>query len=447
MLRLSLEEIAKITDGQLVNHHADVQCAGISIDSRTLQPGNLFFAIHGEALDGHEFVAQAKAQGAIAAIVDHKLNQDLPQIIVKDTTKALGKLTQHWRNQFALPIIAVTGSNGKTTTKNMLQAIFAQALGEKHVLATQGNFNNYWGLPLMLAKLTKEHRVAILEMGMNHFGEIEYLTHLATPSTAIITNAAPAHLAGVGGTIQGVAKAKGEIYAGLTQDGVAVINADDEFANYWRQLNSARRCVTFGIDQLADVQGKLINNGFALQYKNQTIDIHLPLLGKHNVLNALAACAAALVNHVDLTTIKVALENIQPTARRLQPKKGRNEINVIDDSYNANPSSLRAAMEVLATYPGKKILVLGDMRELGEQGPALHYVCGKKARELAIDHVFAVGDLMREFVAAFGDGAFHFESHAELIRALENYLAPGVTLLIKGSNSMQMDSVVKALML
>lgn len=445
MLQMTLTQIAKITDGQLVSHHEDVQCAGISIDSRTLQPGNLFFAIHGGALDGHEFVAKAKAQGAIAAVVDHQRNDDLPQIIVKDTTKALGKLTQHWRNQFQIPVIAVTGSNGKTTTKNMLQAIFAQAFGASHVLATQGNFNNYWGLPLMLAQLTKEHRVAILEMGMNHFGELDYLTHLASPTTAIITNAAPAHLAGVGGTIQGVAKAKGEIYAGVRADGMAVINADDEFADYWHSLNPTRHRITFGIEKPADVQGKLINKGFELHYKNQTINIHLPLLGIHNVMNALAASAAALANNISLQDIKSALEKLQPTARRLQPKKGRKEVSVIDDSYNANPASLRAAMEVLATYSGKKILVVGDMVELGEKSPALHYACGEKARELGIDYVFATGSLMREFINAFGQQGFHFENHAALIKALENYLAPDVTILVKGSNAMKMDQVVKAL--
>lgn len=448
MLKLTLTQIAHIIGGELIHATNDDACVGITFDTRTMQKDNLYFAILGENLDGHQFVADAKNKGAIGAVVQQEVIKDFPQIVVKDTTKALGQLGQYWREQFHIPIVAVTGSNGKTSTKNMLQAIFIAATNNpEEVLATQGNFNNHWGLPLTLARLNAEHRFAVIEMGMNHFGELDYLTHLTKPTAALITNAAPAHLAGVGGTIEGVAKAKGEIYSGLTNEGIAIINADDAFADYWRSLNTNRKQLTFGIDKPSDVKGVLIKNGFQLQYKNQTIDIHLSLPGKHNVMNALAASAAALANHVELSVIKKALENLLPTAGRLQSKKGREGINIIDDTYNANPSSLKAAIEVLATYPGKRILVLGDMRELGEAGSELHKISGEFARQLNIDYLFAVGDLMQFAVNAFGKNAFHFANHQELINALENCLSPETTVLVKGSRSMKMEQVVKALMI
>jgi UDP-N-acetylmuramoyl-tripeptide--D-alanyl-D-alanine ligase len=415
----------------------------VSIDTRTLEPGNLYFAILGEAKDGHDFIDEARKARAAGVVVSRLVETPLPMVKVEDTTKALGELGRLWREKFSIPLVGLTGSNGKTTTKNMIAAIFTEA--GLAPLATEGNLNNQWGVPLMLSRLTSDHKSAVIEMGMNHFDEIRYLTHLAQPTIALITNAGPSHLEGVGGTVKGVATAKGEIFEGLSKEGVAVINADDKFADLWKKLADPRKIITFGLEQSADVHGERILNGFKLNYLNQTIEIKLNLLGKHNIMNALAASAVGIANNIKLETIKSALENMNPEHGRMETKKGLNGSKVIDDTYNSNPLSFKAAIESISKEKLKKILVLGDMRELGEGGPELHRECGEVAKSAGIDMLFATGELMKNTVNSFGDHAKHFETQEALIQALLPLLSKDVLVLVKGSRSMKMEKVVDAI--
>jgi UDP-N-acetylmuramoyl-tripeptide--D-alanyl-D-alanine ligase len=415
----------------------------VSIDTRTLEPGNLYFAILGEAKDGHDFIDEARKARAAGVVVSRLVETPLPMVKVEDTTKALGELGRLWREKFSIPLVGLTGSNGKTTTKNMIAAIFTEA--GLAPLATEGNLNNQWGVPLMLSRLTSDHKSAVIEMGMNHFDEIRYLTHLAQPTIALITNAGPSHLEGVGGTVKGVATAKGEIFEGLSKEGVAVINADDKFADLWKKLADPRKIITFGLEQSADVHGERILNGFKLNYLNQTIEIKLNLLGKHNIMNALAASAVGIANNIKLETIKSALENMNPEHGRMETKKGLNGSKVIDDTYNSNPLSFKAAIESISKEKLKKILVLGDMRELGEGGPELHRECGEVAKSAGIDMLFATGELMKNTVNSFGDHAKHFETQEALIQALLPLLSKDVLVVVKGSRSMKMEKVVDAI--
>lgn len=458
MIKLSLKKAAEILSATIINDTQDSQFIGISTDTRTIQQGNLFVALKGEKYDAHDFIDQASQKGAAAVLVQRQINSSIPQLLVTDTLAALGKLAKSWRDQFNIPIIALTGSNGKTTTKNMLGAIFLQANHNQSdaILFTLGNLNNDIGLPLTLSRLAPTHRLAIIEMGMNHFGELSYLSRLTEPTTALITNVATAHLEGVGGKIEGVAKAKAEIFIGLQANGIAVINADDNFAEYMRNLIGTRRCVTYGLKNLtADVRGAILPNAnseiaklqtlFRLTYQNQTIDILLNLPGEHNVMNALAASATAIANGVSLSDIKTALEKIQAAPGRLQLKLGQQGLRIIDDTYNANPASLRAAMYALINHQGTKILVLGDMRELGPDGEKLHFESGQLAQQLGIDYLFATGTLSKAAVAAFGNNAFHFANHENLINALKQQnLNESVIMLVKGSRSMRMEQVVQA---
>ncbi|HEV2613368.1 MAG TPA: UDP-N-acetylmuramoyl-tripeptide--D-alanyl-D-alanine ligase [Gammaproteobacteria bacterium] len=416
---------------------------GISFDTRTLKPGNLYFAILGESKDGHDFVDQARRNGAAGAVVSKPVTSPLPTVQVEDTTKALGEFGKMIRDKFSIPLVGLTGSNGKTTTKNMIAAIFTEA--GLNPLATEGNYNNQWGVPLMLSRLTKEHKSAVIEMGMNHFDEIRYLTHLAQPTIALITNAGPSHLEGVGGKVEGVAKAKGEIFEGLSKDGVAVINADDKFADFWKKLAGSRKIITFGLAHPADVHGEIIPGGFSLNYLDHKINIKLDLLGKHNIMNALAASAVGIANHIKVDVIKSALEKMNPEHGRMEVKQGLNGAKIIDDTYNANPLSFRAAIESISHDKAKKILVLGDMRELGETAVELHRECGKLAKSSGIDQIFATGELMKEFVKSFGEHAQHYNNQAELIKALLPCLSKDVLVLVKGSRSMKMENVVNAI--
>lgn len=424
---------------------------GISIDSRSLTPGNLFVAIPGEHVDGHQFVEAARLQGAAAALVAHPVASSLPQLVVPDVVAALGKLAAAWRDQFSIPFIAVTGSNGKTTLKNMIAAILVAACdgGESCVLATQGTLNNHLGLPLTLARLNTTHRYAVIEMGMNHFGEIEYLTKLTRPNVVAITNAAASHLEGVG-DIAGVARAKAEIFLGLQPKGIAILNRDDPFYPYWHDLICDHPTLSFGFSPEALVRASLHEvtqtQRLTLHTPKGNIDIHLPLLGKHNVQNTLAAAAATLAIGIELKTIKIALENILPAPGRMQMHTLANGVKLIDDTYNANPFSLEAAINTLATFTGKKILVLGDMKELGNDAKLLHMKAGEKIRAAGIDCLFTYGDLTINTAEAFGDGASHFTEHDQLVHALKSFLQTQTTVLVKGSRSMHMEKVIKGLL-
>lgn len=446
MFQMSLEEIQHILDSKLIHlQKPDTLISGISTDSRNIKPGNLFVALRGEHFDGHKFIAEALKNGAGAALVDHPIETvPLPQIIVNNTLNALGKLSTSWREHHRIPLIAVTGSNGKTTLKNMIAAILiAHCQNNKNlVLATEGNFNNDIGLPLTLLRLNQQHQFGVIEMGMNHFGEIAYLTGLTQPDIAIITNAAECHLAGVE-NLAGVARAKGEIFQGLSSNGIAILNRDDAFFDYWKNLIGKRAFLTFGLDHPADISAAHENpTSTIIKTPAGNIEVNIPLLGKHNIMNALAATAAAIALKMDLTAIKQGLESVAPAPGRMREYILANGTRIIDDTYNANPFSLQAAINTLANFSGTKIMVLGDMKELGPDAKQIHFNCGEKIRAAKIDYLFTLGDLSQQTSEAFGTHAQHFTEHDALFNALQPFLKNGINLLVKGSRSMKMEKII-----
>ena len=430
---------------------ADAGFSGVSTDSRSIAPGELFVALKGEHFDGHAYVTEVLARGAAGAMVnqDFAADPDLPLICVTDTRLALGALAARWRERFAIPLIGITGSNGKTTVKEMCAAILrAQYGGADSVLATIGNLNNDIGLPLTLLKLRPTHRAAVIEMGMNHAGEIDYLTRLAAPTVALVNNAQRAHLEGLG-TVQDVALAKGEIFVGLAPDGVAVFNADDPQAGIWRELSRDRRQVSFGLDHEADVRGTFIPHGLGGELRLDTPDGHftvaLAVPGRHNARNACAAAAAALAAGATPDAVKQGLEIFTGVKGRLQRRVGRHGALVVDDSYNANPDSMRAAIDVLASVPGKRIFVMGDMGEAGSAAAQFHDEIGGYAKSHGIDRLFCLGELSVAAAANFGEGGQHFTRIEDLLKALAGELDAQTTVLVKGSRFMKMERVVAAL--
>jgi len=437
---MTLAAAATVLQGTL--RGSDAEFSGVSTDTRTLARGNLFVALVGPHFDGHGFVSEAAGKGAVGALVSRDLEADIAVVQVADTRLGLGQLAAHWRRQFQIPVIAVTGSNGKTTVKNMIAAIL-NVVGP--TLATQGNLNNDIGVPLTLLGLRQGDRHAVIEMGMNHPGEIDYLAKLARPTIALINNAAAAHLAGLG-SVEAVARAKGEIYAGLAADGIAVINADDAYADLWRELAAPHRVITFGLDRPADVSAEfqLDAGGSTIHLKTPHggISMRLSLLGRHNVMNALAASSASLAAGVSLADIQAGLEKLRSVTGRLEVKRGLNGARVLDDTYNANPGSLAAGVEVLKAASGERVLVLGDMGELGDAARDIHRRVGLLAKSLGIEQLYAVGELTQDAVEAFGKGAQHFTSHEALIENLRACLHAGMTVLVKGSRLMKMERVV-----
>jgi UDP-N-acetylmuramoyl-tripeptide--D-alanyl-D-alanine ligase len=445
MMRLS--EAAAMLDVPFSGTDAEV--LRVSTDSRRIQPGDLFIALRGEKFDGGTFAAQALQQGAAGVVLDTRQAPEIASAIrVEDTRLALGRLAAAWRQRFAIPVVAITGSNGKTTVKEMLAAILrVEAGSEVGVLHTEGNLNNDIGLPLMLLRLRATHRFAVLEMGMNHAGEIDYLTRLARPDVAVVNNALSAHI-GFLGSIENIARAKGEIFNGLTNAGIAVFNADDAHAWLWRESNTQRSIIDFGLRQPAAVRGRYQPSGFGsaltLSLPGADLDIALQVPGEHNVMNALAAAAAAFALDVSHRSIVAGLSGFTGVKGRLQRKPALHGSTFIDDTYNANPDSVKAALTVLAQQPGTRLLVLGDMGELGADAAAMHAAIGRAARAAGVDRLLALGELSRETVAAFGAGAMHFERIEELLAELENALTPDTTVLVKGSRFMQMERVVKS---
>jgi len=443
----NLTDLCSQLDAKLIG--SDATFTSVSIDSRTLKPGDLFVAVQGENFDGHDFIQQVEAQGAVAAIVSRPVDCKMPLLQVADTRLALGKLAALHRQKFQLPIIALTGSCGKTTVKEMLRSILTQC---GSVLASQGTLNNDIGVPLTLLQLTDQHRYAVIEIGANHPGEVGYLTKLVKPQVAFINNVAPAHLEGFG-SIEGVAKAKAEIFQGLPADGIALINADDNFASWIEAQLPKLTKIRFGIqhedvavtaqDIVADDLGYY---GFVLKTAHDAINIKLPVLGKHNVLNAVAAATAAQAVGAGLTAIKQGLEAMAPVKGRLVMRSGLAGSRIFDDSYNANPFSVAAALRVLATYPGERIFVMGDMGELGPDAENHHRAMGVLAKELGIEKLYAYGKLSSATVQAFGTGAYHFATQAELSDSVRTILQAGMTVLVKGSRSAKMENVVAALM-
>ncbi len=453
---MDLMEAAQATGGYAA--HGNPVFCGVSTDSRSLGAGELFVALTGPNYDGHAFVADAIERGAAAVMASQawvdREHPVLPLLAVADTRLALGALAADWRARFDLPLIGVTGSNGKTTVKEMCAAILrAQASaqgqdGALTVLATAGNLNNDIGVPLMLARLRHSHRSAVIEMGMNRPGEIAYLAEMARPTVAVVTNAQRAHLEGMG-TVADVAREKGAIYDALGDGGCAVISADDPFAASWRSRNAGRRILSFGVSEGADICARCVGSGaatrMALRSPAGQIEVQLRVLGLHNARNALAAAAATLAAGVSLEAIRDGLQGFQGVRGRLQVRAAMSGATLIDDSYNANPDSSRAAIDVLAATPGRKILVFGDMGEVGEAAGQFHDEIGGYAKSQGVDVLFSLGEHAEVTAHNFGSGGQHFESVEELVAALLPQLEAQTVVLVKGSRFMHMERVVDAI--
>lgn len=443
----SLSRVAQAVGGRLQG--VDVALNGVATDSRAALAGRLFVTLAGERFDAHDFLAQVRDGGAAAVMVSRidAVPEGMSAVLVDDTRLALGRLARAWRLEFALPVIAVTGSNGKTTTKDMIASILRAAFGDA-VLATRGNFNNDIGLPLTLLELNATHRAAVIEMGMNHPGEIAYLVDIGTPSVALVTNAQRAHLEGMG-DLDEVAREKGTILAGLPADGVAVINADDAYAARWREMAGERQVRTFAIDHAADVRGTVRQHGLeielALQAAEGNAAISLRVPGRHNARNAVAAAAACLAAGVPLPAVGEGLSGFAGVRGRLQRRSGRAGAEILDDTYNANPDSVRAAIDVLAATIGRKVMVLGDMGEIGEASGQYHDEIGGYAKSQGIDRLYALGEASQQAVRNFGEGGQHFAAIEKLIAAVDKELGPETTVLVKGSRFMKMERVADAL--
>jgi UDP-N-acetylmuramoyl-tripeptide--D-alanyl-D-alanine ligase len=445
-----LATLARVTNGTL--RGANVTFGRVLSDSRALEPGALFVALVGDNFDGHDFVDQAAQQGAAAALVSrHVAEASLPQIVVDDTLGALSIFANAWRRSFRGTVVGITGSNGKTTVKEMTGAILAQ-LGP--CLVTQGNLNNHIGVPLTLCRLEDGQHAAVVEMGANHPREIAHLAALAEPDVGLVINAGPAHLEGFG-SLEGVARGKGEMFEALGNHATAVINADDRFAAFWHGLaRRAGRVVTFGIRERADVsasdvRSRLLGGRFVTSFRLQTPEgsraIELALAGEHNVLNALAATATAMAAGAGLDAVQRGLQSMKPVAGRLEVRQARGGARLIDDAYNANPGSLRVGLQALADVPGERWLVLGEMAELGEEGPRLHADMGGFARDCGVTRLLAVGEGSKPAVAAFGEGASWHASTDALIEALLPELHAGLTIYVKGSRVNRLERVTAAL--
>lgn len=447
MIRLGA--IAMWTHGRRLNGPADldqVEITGAAIDSRKVEPGSLFVAIKGEHVDGHDYLADAAARGAVAALVTRQMDSELPQVLVNDCALALGDLASAVRAQRDVRVVGITGSNGKTTVKTLAASILSRH-GSTHV--SSGNHNNELGLPLTLLAMPADTKYAVLEMGAGKPGDIAYLAAIARPDIGLVTLIAPAHLARMG-SVEGVAETKGALYQALPVDGVAIINADDKFASFFDGLAGTHRQLHFALDHPADVGAQILEqradgSRFVLHTPQGTAEVVLSLPGRHNIANALAATAVALALDVPLDTIVAGLTHATGVEGRLHRQRAAGGWTVIDDSYNANPSSVTAAIDTLLLADGERWLVLGDMAELGPDARALHADIGVHARERGVERLFAVGPLGEAAVAAFGEAAAHFADKAALICALQAQVHGGVTVLIKGSRSAGLEQVVAAL--
>jgi UDP-N-acetylmuramoyl-tripeptide--D-alanyl-D-alanine ligase len=441
----TLAAVAREVQGRLVG--ADQPFGPVTTDTRTLAGGALFVAIPGDRFDGNDFVAEAAAKGAAGALVSRLAASPVPQIEVRDSRRALGAMARAWRASFSIPVVAVTGSSGKTTVKELVAAILSVS---RPICVTQGNLNNDIGVPLTLMRLSSEHAAAVIELGANHIGEIDYLASLAQPTVGIITNAAAAHLEGFG-SLRGVCQGKGELLDHLPRAGTAVLNADDQFRADWVARSRCEFTVTFGFAEGADcsVLGEpdFLPTGSEFRMRlpdGAEADVWLPLLGRQNVANALAAAAAAQAVGASVEDIVAGLARAAPVRGRLRAVQGRNGATIIDDSYNANPGSVHAALDHLAVLRGRRILVFGNMAELGPTAPALHKEIGEYARGRC-DLLLAIGDLASEAAAAFGPAGRPVADIEAAHAALDPLLASDVTVLVKGSRVMGLDRLVKTL--
>ncbi|MBI4357379.1 MAG: UDP-N-acetylmuramoyl-tripeptide--D-alanyl-D-alanine ligase [Gammaproteobacteria bacterium] len=451
---ISLSEASLFLRAKMIGKNATFQ--GVSTDTRTLEAGSLFVAISGEHFEGHDFINEAEQKGAACVMVSRPVKTALPVCEVLDTREGLLQLALFWRRRFEIPVIGVTGSCGKTTVKEMIASILATSLrGEAKdtgdsVLRSQGNFNNEIGVPLTLFRLQEKHRFAVIEMGASKPGDIARLTAVVSPTVAVITNVAPAHLQGFL-NCEGVASAKAEIFRGLDAGGIAILNADDPFIDTWRRECGAYRVITFGERADADVQAlhsTLDSKGcaeFKLSVYGKTVDVKCSLPGWHQVSNVLTSVAAAAPFQVSLDSIQEALLHMKPIPGRMVFCKGIDGARVIDDTYNANVASVRAAIQTVAAYEGDKLLVLGDLAELGEASKVLHEALGEEAKAQGFAQLFTVGFDSQWASRKFGQGGEHFENLEQLIGHLRTQLSPQTTVLVKGSRRAHMEQVVKAI--
>lgn len=428
--------------------NSDLEIKNISIDTRTLQAGDVYIAIQGETQDGHDYVQAAKEKGAIAAVVSRQMSCDIPQILVKDTTMALGEISKYWREKFSIPIIAITGSVGKTTTRNMIAKILIEYFGEKHVLVPEKNFNNHWGLPLVLCRLNAEHKVAVIEMGMNHLEEIRYLMKLANPTVGVITNAGTNHI-GFLGSIENIAKAKGEMFEELRNDGCAVINFDDNFLNYWRSLLNNQKIISFGLNGADITAENISDNDFILVTPIGEMKIKRKLLGEHNILNALAATAAVLAIKIyNLDVIKKGLECVEPESGRLQEIITSAGVIILNDTYNGGETSTLSALRVLSDYKnsGRKIAVIGDMSELEQFTIPMHQKMGEHIARFDIDEFIAFGPFMKHaYIECNNKNKKHFLNHDDVVQYLKSILKKEDIVLLKGARVMKMEKIFQQL--
>jgi UDP-N-acetylmuramoyl-tripeptide--D-alanyl-D-alanine ligase len=440
---MSLAEAAAAIAGRLGGH--DARFTGVSTDTRSVRKDELFVAIRGDRFDGHGFLEVARQRGAAGALVDEAFKEAsaLPTVTVEDTRKGLGRLGRHWRLRFAPAVIAVTGSNGKTTTKEMLAAILRNHAGDAGALATRGNLNTDIGVPMTLLELRASHRFAAVELGMNHPGEIAMLAAIALPTVALVNNAQREHLEFMQ-SVEAVAEENASVFEALPADGVAVLNADDAMADVFRRKAGARRRIEFGLER-GDITGRYRLKGLESEIVLTTpageAQATLAIAGLHNVRNALAAAACAHAAGVPPAAIGAGLSAFRPYSGRLQQKRTTSGATLIDDSYNANPDSVRAAIDVLATCPGPTALVLGDMGEVGDQGPEFHAEVGRYAKQKGIGMLLGVGSASADAVKAFGAGAEHFDD----IERLKQRNIEAKTILVKGSRFMKMERVVSML--
>ncbi len=439
MLRMPIKRLAELIGCMATGNGREI--LGMTHDTRSIEPGNLFCALKGEHADGHDFVARAAEAGAGAALVTRVVDVDLPQLVVGDVLAAMGQIAFAWREQMPVTVIGITGSNGKTTVKEMLAAMLERSGA---TLATRGNYNNEIGVPLTLSRLTAEHRFAVIEMGASSSGDIAYLCDIARPEIGIVTNAASAHLEGFG-SLDGVARTKGEMFESLAPSGLAVINADDSYSGLWHELASHCRTITFGAGESAMVRGSMEKGRVHVSTPIGEFDYLPRLPGRHNMMNALAATAAAVTLDLTLSDITAALGALESIPGRLQVHRHAEGWSLIDDTYNANPASLYAGLQVLAEEGGERWLVLGDMAELGSDSAKLHAEMGQVAADMGISRLFAVGKLSQNSAQAFGAGATHYEHQDALVLALRDNLHAGVSCLVKGSRSMHMERIVQSL--
>lgn len=440
---MDTQTIAGAVGGRRLGDNAWIDA--VSTDSRQVETGNLFVALRGERFDGHEYLNEAFRKGARAAMVATAVSSQYPQVLVPDTERALGQLSAFWRGSFHMPLVAVTGSCGKTTVKEIIGNILRC---RAKTLVSQGNFNNAIGLPLSLLKLEHKHQFAVVEIGMNQVGEIEYLSKLAAPTAAVITNAGPAHLEFLDSVDQ-VAKEKGSIVSGVNDSGVVVLNHDDRYFDYWKESAAPRSVISFGFTDKADVSGscQLSESGALISMKTPLGSMvgNISLIGAHNVSNALAATAAAIGLNISKRCILQGLSRMSAIKGRLQIRRHKYGGRLIDDTYNANPASTEAAIRILAKIKGDRRLVVGDMFELGSDRINFHEDIGRCARDAGIGRLYCVGDLSEFTAKAFGRGAAHYQSRQELLSDLEPQINADTTLLVKGSRGMKMEKIADAL--